>query len=39
MTAPGLDHIRVTVTHAEPLIQARQFTYDEIQFKDIFLRR
>jgi hypothetical protein len=36
---PGANQIRVTVTHAVPLIQDRRFGYDKLQFKDIGLRR
>ena len=31
---PGPNEIRVTLAHAVPLIQAKNFAYDEVQIKD-----
>jgi polysaccharide biosynthesis protein PslG len=36
---PGPNEIRITIGHAVPLIQAKGFGYDKIQFKDIVLWR
>ncbi len=36
---PGPNEIRVTITHAPPLIQAPGFGYDKIQIKDVVLWR
>ncbi|MBI1295073.1 hypothetical protein GC175_08955 [bacterium] len=36
---PGPNHMRITVAQSSPLIQAQNFAYDEVQIKEIVLRR